>query len=256
MEEQGAEPTIRIEDVWKSYQMGQFEVQALRGVSFSIHAGEFIAIMGPSGSGKSTLMNLIGCLDQPTRGEYWLAGTNVSTLNDNQLAEIRNRRIGFVFQQFNLLKRTTALENVELPLVYGGARDRRERAKRALQLVGLGDRMHHKPNELSGGQQQRVAIARALVMEPSIILADEPTGNLDTRSGAEIMEIFRRLNEDEGITVIFVTHDAEVGAQTRRVLLIRDGVITGDMKGVGAVEAIREGPSILALESGTARNGD
>ncbi|HEX8683400.1 MAG TPA: ABC transporter ATP-binding protein [Ardenticatenaceae bacterium] len=248
MEEQGAEPTIRIEDVWKSYQMGEFEVQALRGVSFSIHAGEFIAITGPSGSGKSTLMNLIGCLDQPTRGEYWLAGTNVSTLNDNQLAEIRNRRIGFVFQQFNLLKRTTALENVELPLVYGGARDRRERAKRALQLVGLGDRMHHKPNELSGGQQQRVAIARALVMEPSIILADEPTGNLDTKSGAEIMEIFRRLNEDEGITVIFVTHDAEVGAQTRRVLLIRDGVITGDMQGEGAIRAIREGPSILAVQ--------
>ena len=239
---------ISMRDIWRTYEMGTEQLHALRGVSFDVQRGEYLAIIGPSGSGKSTLMNLIGCLDQPTRGEYWLAGTNVSTLNDNQLAEIRNRRIGFVFQQFNLLKRTTALENVELPLVYGGARDRRERAKRALQLVGLGDRMHHKPNELSGGQQQRVAIARALVMEPSIILADEPTGNLDTKSGAEIMEIFRRLNEDEGITVIFVTHDAEVGAQTRRVLLIRDGVITGDMQGEGAIRAIREGPSILAVQ--------
>ena len=245
MTNSSANAVIRVEDVWKVYQMGDIEVQALRGVSFQINSGEFIAIMGPSGSGKSTLMNLIGCLDQPSRGSYWLAGTNVSTLNDDQLAEIRNKRIGFVFQQFNLLKRTSALENVELPLIYSGSKRRRERAMEALRAVGLGDRVHHKPNELSGGQQQRVAIARALVTDPSIILADEPTGNLDTKSSSEILDLFRNLNE-QGITVIFVTHDAEVGSLTNRVLLIRDGVITGDMQGKEAVEAIRFGPSILA----------
>ncbi len=240
-------PLIQVNNLWKVYQMGEFRVEALRGVSFTIQEGEFLAIMGPSGSGKSTLMNILGCLDQPSEGEYWLAGTEVETLDDNALAEIRNRRIGFVFQQFNLLKRTSALENVELPLVYAGAARRRERAREALALVGLGDRLEHKPNELSGGQQQRVAIARALVTEPSIILADEPTGNLDSRSGEEILEIFRRLNSERGITVIFVTHDAEVGAETRRVLLIRDGAITGDMQGASAVAALRQGPSILAL---------
>lgn len=240
-------PVIEAEDVWKIYQMGDIEVQALRGVTFTINEGEFMAIMGPSGSGKSTLMNLIGCLDKPSKGTYRLAGTNVNTLDDNALAEIRNKRIGFVFQQFNLLKRTSALENVELPLVYAGAKNRRERAIEALASVGLGDRLHHKPNELSGGQQQRVAIARALVTSPSIILADEPTGNLDTKSSAEILELFHNLNA-QGITIIFVTHDAEVGSQTNRVLLIRDGNITGDMQGKNAVEAIRHGPSILAIE--------
>ncbi|MDQ4075623.1 MAG: ABC transporter ATP-binding protein [Chloroflexota bacterium] len=240
---------IRLEEVWKIYRLGEIEVAALQGLSFSVEEGAFLAIMGPSGSGKSTLMNIIGCLDQATRGRYWLAGTDVSGLDDDQLAEIRNRRIGFVFQQFNLLPRTTALENVELPLVYGGVKNRSERARAALELVGLGDRLHHKPNELSGGQQQRVAIARALVTEPDIILADEPTGNLDTKSGTEIMAIFRQLNEERGMTVIFVTHDVEVGSQTRRVLLLRDGVITGDMQGEGAVEALRQGPSILAVDA-------
>lgn len=238
------EPVIRAENIWKIYKMGDIEVQALRGVSFTVNEGEFMAIMGPSGSGKSTLMNLIGCLDKPSKGNYWLAGTNVRTLSDDQLADIRNKRIGFVFQQFNLLKRTTALENVELPLIYAGTKNRRERATEALKAVGLGDRLDHKPNELSGGQQQRVAIARALVTQPSIILADEPTGNLDTKSSGEILELFHRLNS-EGITIIFVTHDAEVGAETNRVLLIRDGEITGDMQGKSAVEAIRHGPSVL-----------
>lgn len=225
-------PLIRIENVTKVYQMGDVKVHALRGVSLEIDEGEWLAIMGPSGSGKSTLMNIIGCLDQSTDGSYWLAGTNVGTLTDNQLADIRNQRIGFVFQQFNLLSRTDALQNVELPLLYSqNSGERRQRAAAALEAVGLGDRLDHRPNELSGGQQQRVAIARALVTEPSIILADEPTGNLDTKTGAEIMELFKRLHDERGITIIFVTHDPEVGDVLPRRVWLRDGLVEADRHG-------------------------
>jgi len=220
---------IRTEDLWKTYDMGAVAVQALCGISFEIRRGEYVAIMGPSGSGKSTLMNLIGCLDTPTRGKYWLNSRQVGELSDDELAYIRNKEIGFVFQTFNLLPRATALHNVELPLIYNGtpAEERLERAQEALQRVDLADRMTHKPNELSGGQRQRVAIARALVNSPSIILADEPTGNLDSATGVEIMNLFDRL-QSEGHTIILVTHEHDVAARAHRIIHIRDGKIDRD----------------------------
>jgi putative ABC transport system ATP-binding protein len=224
-----SEALIRTEDLWKTYVMGGSEVHALHGVTFEIQRNEYVAIMGPSGSGKSTLMNLIGCLDTPTRGQYWLNNQLVSELDDDRLAHIRNKEIGFVFQTFNLLARATALHNVELPLIYSGmsTRERIERARRALAMVELSDRMDHRPNELSGGQRQRVAIARALVNEPSIILADEPTGNLDSATGDEILRLFDRLHS-EGNTIILVTHDRDVANYAHRVISIRDGKIASD----------------------------
>ena len=217
---------IQMKNITKTYHMGTQQVHALRGVDLQVQKGEFVAIMGPSGSGKSTLMNVIGCLDAPTSGLYILDDVDVSQMNDNQQARVRNQRIGFVFQQFNLLPRTTALKQVALPLMYGGLgrSERMQRAKSALASVGLSDRMDHKPDELSGGQQQRVAIARALAPNPSIILADEPTGALDTTTGEEILGIFKHLN-DQGITIVVITHDPDVAAQAKRVIWIRDGVI-------------------------------
>jgi putative ABC transport system ATP-binding protein len=220
--------SIQVVNVIKTYHMGSIAVTALAGVSLHIADGELVSIMGPSGSGKSTLMNILGCLDVPSSGSYRLDGEEVGRLKDDQLAAVRSRKIGFVFQQFNLLARTPAIEQVELPMVYSGVRDRRARAIAALEAVGLGDRAHHKPTELSGGQQQRVAIARALVNEPSIILADEPTGALDTRTSGEIMGIFQHLNRERGMTVIFVTHEPEIAYHTRRIIHIRDGLITTD----------------------------
>jgi putative ABC transport system ATP-binding protein len=226
---QDKDALILTQDLWKTYEMGSTEVHALQGVSFSIQHNEYVAIMGPSGSGKSTLMNLIGCLDTPTKGQYWLNGRLVSEMDDDELAHIRNKEIGFVFQTFNLLARATALHNVELPLIYSGmpAKERTERAKKALEMVELSDRMHHKPNELSGGQRQRVAIARALVNRPSIILADEPTGNLDSQTGVEIMKLFDRLHA-EGNTIILVTHERDIAEYAHRVISIRDGKIASD----------------------------
>ncbi len=221
-------PVIEVRGVTKMYKMGDIEVHALRGVDLTINEGEFVSIMGPSGSGKSTLMNILGALDQPSEGEYLLDGVNVSRLSEAELARVRNKKIGFVFQSFNLLKRTTALRQVELPLIYGAAGNRTKRAKMALESVGLGQRLDHLPSELSGGQQQRVAIARALVNEPAMILADEPTGNLDSRSGTEVMQIFQRLNRDEGITVVFVTHDSWIARHTNRVVILRDGKVITD----------------------------
>jgi putative ABC transport system ATP-binding protein len=222
---------IHTDDLWKTYEMGTEQVHALRGINIEIHKGEYVAIMGPSGSGKSTLMNLIGCLDTPSKGLYYLAGRLVSELDDDELAYIRNKEIGFVFQTFNLLPRATSLHNVELPLIYNGtpAEERLERANKALAQVDLLNRAHHRPNELSGGQRQRVAIARALVNQPSILLADEPTGNLDSQTGEEIMNLFARLHED-GNTIILVTHEQDIAAHAHRVIRLRDGKVEKDEK--------------------------
>jgi len=230
---------IRAQDLTKVYQMGDNEVRALDGASFTINKGEMIAIMGPSGSGKSTLMSIIGCLDVPSSGKYSLDDVSVETLDESKLAEVRGRKIGFVFQQFNLLARTSALENVMLPLTYAGysGREREDRARKALERVGLGDRTHHAPNELSGGQQQRVAIARAIVNEPNILLADEPTGALDSKTGVEIMDLFQRLHKENGQTVILVTHDSYVARHTERIIKISDGKIVSDEVNLDPIKA-------------------
>lgn len=239
--EESKKAVIQISEMTKVYQMGQTQVHALAGVSLDVKENEYIAIMGPSGSGKSTLMNMIGCLDTPTSGDYILNSNRVSEMDDAELAEVRNREIGFVFQTFNLLPRTTCLANVELPLIYAGIRsaDRKERATEVLTKVGLGDRIDHKPNELSGGQRQRVAVARALVNDPSILLADEPTGNLDTKTGEEIMHLFEELYR-QGNTIIVVTHENEIAEHARRIIRLRDGLVESDEK--------VENPTLAGLE--------
>ena len=221
---------IRVQDLYKTYRMGDVEVPALRGINLTIGRGEFVAVMGSSGSGKSTFMNIVGCLDRPTSGCYYLEGEEVGSLSRDDWAHIRNKRIGFVFQGFNLLSRTTALENVELPMMYNGfpGKQRHQRAAEVLSLVGLEKRFDHKPNQLSGGQQQRVAIARALVNQPSLLLADEPTGNLDSATSAEIMTLFQKLNEEQGITIVLVTHEADIATYARRRVVFRDGIIVSD----------------------------
>ncbi len=223
-------PVIDIQGITKTYHIGEIDLNVLKGIDLKIERGEFVSIMGPSGSGKSTLMNILGALDQPTTGTYHLDGVDVSELGESELARIRNKKIGFVFQNFNLLKRTSALRQVELPLLYAGTRGRSQKAKAALEAVGLSERLNHLPSELSGGQQQRVAIARAIVNQPSLILADEPTGNLDTRSGKEVMQIFQRMNREEGITTVFVTHDPWIARHTNRVVMLRDGLVIADQK--------------------------
>ncbi|HEY4840021.1 MAG TPA: ABC transporter ATP-binding protein [Candidatus Acidoferrales bacterium] len=227
-----SDAVIRLENVYKTYDLGEVQVHALRGVSLEIHAGEFVAVMGASGSGKSTLMNILGCLDKPTKGHYYLDGIDVSGMDKSDLARIRNHKLGFVFQGFNLLSRTSALENVELPTIYAGIsiEERESRAKDSLARVGLADRSHHHPSQLSGGQQQRVAIARALVNRPAILLADEPTGNLDSRTSVEIMDILQRLNQENGLTVALVTHEPDIAQYAKRVLEFRDGKIKKDVQ--------------------------
>src|ERR1700693_2661410 len=228
--EAGSKPVIRLENVFKTYDLGEIQVQALRGISLEVRQGEFVAVMGPSGSGKSTIMNILGCLDRPTKGRYFLDGVDVSGMTKTELARIRNRKLGFVFQQFNLLSRTSALENVELPTVYAGVspEERAKRAMEALTRVGLADRAGHHPSQLSGGQQQRVAIARGLVNRPSILLADEPTGNLDSRTSVEIMDILQTLNNEQGLTIILVTHEADISQFAKRTLLFRAGKLKRD----------------------------
>jgi len=246
----GDAPVIRLEGVHKTYDLGEIQVHALRGVSLEIRAGEFVAVMGASGSGKSTLMNILGCLDRPTRGHYFLDGTDVSQLTKVELARIRNRKLGFVFQQFNLLARTSALENVELPTVYAGItpQEREQRARDALERVGLADRAHHYPSQLSGGQQQRVAIARALVNRPAILLADEPTGNLDSRTAVEIMDILQRLNEEHGLTVVLVTHEHDIAQFAKRAMEFRDGKLRRDAAMPDHLVARKVLPTLPSLE--------
>ena len=240
---------IRLENVYKTYDLGEVQVHALRGVSLEIHAGEFVAVMGASGSGKSTLMNILGCLDKPTKGHYFLDGVDVSGMDKSELARIRNHKLGFVFQGFNLLSRTSALENVELPTIYAGIslEERESRAKESLARVGLADRSHHHPSQLSGGQQQRVAIARALVNRPAILLADEPTGNLDSRTSVEIMDILQSLNQENGLTVALVTHEPDIAQYAKRVLEFRDGKIKKDVKVTNRLIAAEVLPTLPAV---------